>query len=217
MSQVCALEYDFRRASADEALRDVRAAIINREVIKIKRQDSQTKKVTEKFDRRIGTANIEVTNHADHYRRHWVALQVLGKVLDKSDPCLRRLNDADAVKLDVSTAQNLLGQSTVPVSWIWGDFRFVEAVEDSRYQEFYDDGKWPQFEEGNVLMMQLVRRVHWFRSSAVHTRWEEEVRLLEEEMRRTLRFYAYHRAQWEDRAQNRTQAQEYGAAAYARK
>ena len=65
--------------------------------------------------------------------------------------------------------------------------------------------------------MHSVRRVHWFRSSAVHTRWEEEVRLLEEEMRRTLRFHAYHRAQWEDRAQNRTEAQEYGAAAYARK
>ena len=141
MSQVCGLEYDFRRASANEALRDVRAAIINREVIKIKRQDSQTKKVTEKFDRRIGTANIEVANHADHYRRHWVALQALGEVLNRSDPRLRRLNEADAVKLDISTAQNLLGQSTARVSWIWGDFGFVESVQDSRYQEFYDDGK----------------------------------------------------------------------------
>ncbi|KAI1789500.1 hypothetical protein LXA43DRAFT_892819 [Ganoderma leucocontextum] len=201
MRQVCALEYDFRRATADEALGDVRAAIISREVIKIKRQDSQSKKVTERYDRRISTANNDVGNHVDHYRRHWIALEVLGKVLDRSDPQLRRLNDADAVNIDISTAQNLLGQSKQAVSWIWGDFSFVESVEDSRYQEFYDD----------------VRRVHWFRSSAVCTRWKEEVRLLEEEMRRTLRFHAYHRDQWEAHLRKKIASQEPGAAAYARK
>ncbi|KAI1785018.1 hypothetical protein LXA43DRAFT_976457 [Ganoderma leucocontextum] len=141
MCQVSALEYDFRRATTGEALGDVRAAIINREVIKIKRQDSQSKKVTERYDRRISTTNADVANHVDHYRRHWTALEVLGKVLDKSDPQLRRLNDTDAVNIDLSTAQNLLGQSKQAVSWIWGDFSFVESVEDSRYQEFYDDGK----------------------------------------------------------------------------
>ncbi|KAI1796329.1 hypothetical protein LXA43DRAFT_969822 [Ganoderma leucocontextum] len=201
MRQVCALEYDFRRATADEALGDVRAAIISREVIKIKRQDSQSKKVTERYDRRIGTTNTDVANHVDHYRRHWIALEVLGKVLDRSDPHLRRLNDADAVNINISTAQNLLGQSKQAVSWIWGDFAFVESVEDSRYQEFYDD----------------VRRVHWVRLSAVCMRWTEEVQLLEEEMRRTLRFHAYHRDRWEDHARKKVKTEKSGAVAYARK
>ncbi|KAI1783685.1 hypothetical protein LXA43DRAFT_1102211 [Ganoderma leucocontextum] len=47
-------------------------------------------------------------------------------------------------------------------------------------------------------------------------RWKEEVRLLEEEMCRTLRFHAYHHDQWEDRAR-KVESQEPGAAAYARK
>ena len=141
MRQVLELEYDFRRATASGALGDVRAAIINREVIKIKRQDSQSKKVTERYDRRARAANADVVNHVDHYRRHWIALEALGRVLDKSDPQLRRLNDADVVKIDMSTANNLLGQSKQAASWIWGDFSFVESVQDSRYQEFYDDGR----------------------------------------------------------------------------
>ena len=48
-------------------------------------------------------------------------------------------------------------------------------------------------------------------------RWKEEVRLLEEEMRRTLRFHAFHRDQWETHARKKVGSQELGAAAYARK
>ena len=59
----------------------------------------------------------------------------------ESDPHFRCLKDADAVNIDISTAQNLLGQSKRAASWIWGDFSFVEHEEDSRYQEFYDDGE----------------------------------------------------------------------------
>ncbi|KAI1785592.1 hypothetical protein LXA43DRAFT_899410 [Ganoderma leucocontextum] len=197
--RLCTLEYDFRRVAADQALGDLRASIISREVIKMKRQHSQSKKTTERFDRRIVTANAEVANIADHYRRHWNALRLLG--LPASDPQFRRLKDADAVNINLSTAQNLLGQSKHPVSWIWGDFSFVESEEDTRYQEFYDD----------------ARRVHWFRSSAVHARWEEEVYLLAEEMRRTFRFHAYQRDQWNAHAREMDTSQESGAAAYARK
>ena len=48
-------------------------------------------------------------------------------------------------------------------------------------------------------------------------RWKEEVRLLQEEMRRTLCFHAFHRGQWEACARKKVGFQEFGAAAYARK
>ncbi|KAI1785585.1 hypothetical protein LXA43DRAFT_899423 [Ganoderma leucocontextum] len=197
--RLCALEYDFRQVAADRALGDVRASIISCEVIKMKKHDSHSKKTTERYDRRIMTANAEVANNADHYRRHWSALHVLG--MPDSDPQFRRLKDADAVNIDLSTAQNLLGQSKRAVSWIWGDFSFVESKDDTRYQEFYDD----------------ARRVYWFRSSAVHAHWEEEVHLLVEEMRCTLRFHGYQRDQWNAYAREKDASQESGAAAYARK
>ncbi|KAI1796811.1 hypothetical protein LXA43DRAFT_879378 [Ganoderma leucocontextum] len=199
MRQVCELEYDFRRVAANEALGDLRAAIISREVVKMKRKDSQSKKTTERYDRRIGGANADVENLADHYRRHWTALRVLG--MEESDPHFRRLKDADAVNIEVSTAQNLLGQSKWATSWIWGDFSFVEHEEDSQYQEFYDD----------------ARRVHWFRSSAVFARWKEEVQLLKEEMCRTLRFYAYMHDRWNDHARAKEALADSPTIAYARK
>ena len=62
-----------------------------------------------------------------------------------------------------------------------------------------------------------ARRVHWFRSSAFAARWKEEVKLLQEEMRRTLRFHAYQRDSWNKHARAKTCNKELGAAAYAQK
>ena len=41
-----------------------------------------------------------------------------------------------------------------------------------------------------------MRRVHWFRTSALACRWREEKLLLEEEMRRTIRFFVHFREHW---------------------
>ena len=62
-----------------------------------------------------------------------------------------------------------------------------------------------------------ARRVHWSRSSATHARWCEEVELLKEEMRRTVRFFHYYRYQWEVVTRKEEEASNLGAAAYARK
>lgn len=62
-----------------------------------------------------------------------------------------------------------------------------------------------------------ARRVHWFRSRALAARWIEEIALLLEEMRRTVRFFGRSREVWETRARDRDQHNEPGAAAYARR
>ena len=53
--------------------------------------------------------------------------------------------------------------------------------------------------------------------SALRSRWSEEVRLLEEEMRRTVRFYKWNKRDWEVTAEIRENEKLQGAAAYARK
>ena len=138
MKQARTFEYDFRQLAADRALGDVRAAIIKREVIYMKKQHSHTKKTTETMERRIHTVNNEIAQLADHYHRHWVLLRTMG--LGAADPDFQPLRDSDLIKFEISTAQNTPGQSREKVSWLWGDFKFVDSETDSRYQDFYNDG-----------------------------------------------------------------------------
>jgi hypothetical protein len=48
--------------------------------------------------------------------------------------------------------------------------------------------------------------VEWSRAKARKTRWQEEVKLLEEEMRRTLRYLEWQALWWESRQDARTEA-----------
>lgn len=59
-------------------------------------------------------------------------------------------------------------------------------------------------------------RVHWFRSSALRTRWWEEATLLPEEMRRMVRFFKRFELDWMKRAKDLS-ATDAARAAYARK
>jgi len=61
-------------------------------------------------------------------------------------------------------------------------------------------------------------RIEWCRARARAMRWSEEVLLLEEEMRRVLRFLEWHAKWWEDqqgRHTNLSPAEEKGMRAYA--
>ena len=59
--------------------------------------------------------------------------------------------------------------------------------------------------------------MHWFRSSAQYTRWKEELEILEEEMKRVVRFFMYWERKWLELARSRDGDGEHGAAAYARR
>ena len=58
-------------------------------------------------------------------------------------------------------------------------------------------------------------KVHWFRRSALKMRWQEQILLVEEEMRRILRFFRYHEDLWKSRVTSGRETA--GAIAYARK
>lgn len=71
--------------------------------------------------------------------------------------------------------------------------------------------------ESTESMVASVKRVHWFRSSALCQRWREEFKLLTEEMRRTVRFFGFFRKAWTARAEAHDILEERASAAYARK
>ncbi|KAI0713022.1 hypothetical protein C8T65DRAFT_695089 [Cerioporus squamosus] len=180
------LETDFRRAEALNKLEDVRPAVITREVIKLHKLKFTGKSITTRNRSMIQEAEEGVTQAANRYRRHWVALRALGL----EDTSLRPLAKGDLARFDLSTERDL-GKSKRQTSWIWENFSFVDSEADDRSRVVYDD----------------ARRVHWFCSSALYTRWKEELDIVDEEMKRTVRFFMY----WERRDGNG----EDGGAAYA--
>lgn len=94
------------------------------------------------------------------------------------------------------------GDAANPVSWIWGQRQ--ETVEKDRdIVDFW-------VKEGMFLFFSVWirlptippietitgQRVEYHLANANASRWVEEVNLLEEEMKRTIRYFNYHTEQW---------------------
>ena len=135
MRSLVELETDFRRAEALNQLEDVRTSIIAREVIKLHKQKFTGKSLTTRNRSFIQEAEEGVQKAANRYRRHWIALHVLGF----NDTALRPLAGADLTRFDVTTERDL-GKSKRQTSWIWENFSFVDSQEDDRSRGVYDDG-----------------------------------------------------------------------------
>ncbi|ETW79406.1 hypothetical protein HETIRDRAFT_452615 [Heterobasidion irregulare TC 32-1] len=148
-------------------------------------------------------ANLKIKNHklavdaaASRYRLARSKLVSLG--LSPEDPTYRELQVSDVVPFTVYTVDQQLGDSKRQPSWIWSDFHFVEG----------------QNEEIRQYCEEMLK-VHWFRRSALKTRWQEQLMLVEEEMCRILRFFDYHEELWRSRVTSGGGTA--GLSAYARK
>ena len=60
-------------------------------------------------------------------------------------------------------------------------------------------------------------RVYWFRTHATSERWTEELKLVEEEMKRTVRFFDYYYNIWIQRAEVHERNGALASASYAHK
>ncbi|TBU25756.1 hypothetical protein BD311DRAFT_780148 [Dichomitus squalens] len=189
MNEALTLERNLRFVAADHALEDLRTALIGVGYLQLDKRTKQRKTHTTRAQAKIQTVQREADKAANQYRRHRLALLALG--MDGSDPRYKILTSKQVVPFSMESDRSTVGQSSVATSWIWENFVFT-ATEDAR-------------------------RVHWSRSKATHTRWCEEVELLKEEMRRTVRFFCYHRDKWERTARTEDADKNAGAAAYARK
>ncbi|KAI0741135.1 hypothetical protein C8Q76DRAFT_608959 [Earliella scabrosa] len=196
---IAAWEKRVREGRANDALNELRTNIITSEMLKLKKMDSTGKAASTRMGKKIQRKHGEVESAAEDYRRTWTALLALG--VSEDDPLFRPLRKQDVVKFPMTSNRDNIGNSRKAVSWIWEDMSFGEREDDEQYKDFYDD----------------VRRVHWFRSSALVARWREEVNVLVEEMHRSVRFFGHFRRTWVRAAEDHDAKQEDADAAYARK
>ncbi|KAI0309603.1 hypothetical protein OF83DRAFT_1071807 [Amylostereum chailletii] len=194
------IEKKLWEGQANEALDDLRAQLITSYAMRLgKRTISGVIKNTRE-QRKQERKRDAVNKAADRYRRARGALLELGMTAD--DKNFRHLATKDVVPFVVALDDEVLGQGKKQPSWLWGDFSFMEKQ---------GDGVRKYCAESELL------KVHWFRRRALCTRWEEEVNLLQEEMRCMLRFFRARAEWWDEGAKACKQEGKAGAAAYKKK
>ncbi|KAI0683387.1 hypothetical protein C8T65DRAFT_713458 [Cerioporus squamosus] len=142
----------------------------------------------------LDAVRVHITTHATledqkkqgsaaRYNAIRAILLVLGMSPDDKEfqPLLRK----DMKVFSIIMEEQMLGDSARRPSWIWGDFSFIgkEASGDIK-----------------TFMLESLR-VHWFRYSALVTRWSEEVDTEREEMFHTTKTFKHDMEMWQKRAE----------------
>lgn len=141
----------------------------------------------------------DVNLAADSYRRAYNALVALGL---QNSPDFRKLDPKDVRPFVVRTSDQQLGDSKSQPSWIWQKLQFLNTKDVTRSFHKYAE---------------QVIEVHWFRMSALKSRWEEEAHVVVEEMKRTVRFFKFQQDHWLQEGDKHEDCNSLGHAAYARK
>ncbi|KAG1758273.1 hypothetical protein EDD22DRAFT_981491 [Suillus occidentalis] len=192
-------EWDLRQAQANDALDDLRAVInMTYHLYKYKNAFVRGQRANTRAQGIIHSAESRINAISAKYTAARDALIMLASKLGKNDDWQRILKPLDRAKDAVPLNHDegkTVGQQNI--SWIWK----TPGVSNNQ-------------EEG----LQDSLRVEWCKARARAHRWEEEVQLLREEMRRVLSFFEW-QARWWDAQGSRRQfsspAFTEGAVAYA--
>jgi hypothetical protein len=204
MSPVVEKERRLREAQADDALADIRH---QRRIIsglwqfKKMKVDGTGNKPCTRMRTLYNRFHLRMRRCASRYRAARNALLVLNP--DGSwQVRLKELKEADIRgpgKDDDGTSN-----SRFEPSWIWLVPRVHSAPDMGESEEVLDDSM----------------RVEWAKSQARKQRWEEEVLIIQEEMRRVIKYHEWRAQWWHDQGMRRKDANDAtldGIAAYAKK
>ncbi|RXW13164.1 hypothetical protein EST38_g12692 [Candolleomyces aberdarensis] len=205
------LEFQLREAQAHEALGTLRRSLQMRATFyDTKDRWARGQKQNTRSKNAINSAQARINVARDEYRVARAALVNLSKLLSQPmDESLHVLNDSDIRSMKTTETDRdsagrvftlskalrslededirpvhetapgtvgLTGETRKTLSWIWRGGKITGAEEDSYYDEEI--------------------RVEWAKSRSRVARYREEIRIVEEEMNRTLRFWNWKADQW---------------------
>ncbi|KAJ7108379.1 hypothetical protein C8R43DRAFT_1091876 [Mycena crocata] len=221
-TEIQRFEYRLRVGQANEALHDIRRHLLVRTHM-YKYKDKQVRGVRSNMrsKQKIDALEDRIRRAAAQYRAARMALVSLGKALDERgwELTLKELKDEDirarprATFSDPERQRGVRGSAAAikrqklrrkkrtvrPLSWIW--------ISQTTAQK-----------AGEPQAMNEALRIEWAKARARRLRWCEEVDLLEEEMRRILKFFTWWSGWWTSLIGQRepvSDAQSEGETAYA--
>ncbi|KAJ7178517.1 hypothetical protein C8R43DRAFT_871571 [Mycena crocata] len=134
---------------------------------------------------RTAVVRLKGTAHAPHFKELLDGHIRLDGDNGESDAAAKKKLAMISAGRGARAPRNAPGQSKGVMSWIWTS----RAGSGDDEKDLHDS-----------------IRVEWCRAKARKRRWEEEVQLLQEEMRRTLRYLDWQATWWEERVNPRSQA-----------
>ncbi|KAI0364498.1 hypothetical protein BV20DRAFT_1057147 [Pilatotrama ljubarskyi] len=192
-------ERKLREGQANEALDNLRLHLTTHLSLNVRRTQGSGVVHNTQADRRLQAKRDAINEAKEQYRAARHRLIVLG--MPETDQTFRVLQDSDCRAFVIVSEEQRAGDSYRDQSWIWGNFSFAHRLAEGDIKKFVI---------GSV-------KVHWFRQSALKSRWEEEVELRWEEMWRTLRFFEHEENKWLTKSRALHDQGLFGAAAAARR
>ncbi|KAF6741966.1 hypothetical protein DFP72DRAFT_994725 [Ephemerocybe angulata] len=186
------IEFQLRSAQAQEALTTLRRSLQRRITVHdLKKRWLRGQGANTKALNLLATIEAQIAAARDEYRQARVALLALGKMLGKSglESFYLPLEDSDIramVRPDLDEPEgnrdvnNNTGATRHVSSWIW---RHASVSEDN-HTEY----------EAEAI------KVEWAKSRARASRYQEEIRIVREEMNRTIRYFKWKEDSWYEKA-----------------
>ena len=189
-------EQQLRRGQANDILHDIRSKIGLYSFIWKKTSGTFGQAAKTRNAKTISNTTAKISELRLQYEDVRLKLQVLGEAGDQYPPLTQR----DCIPLDIEHGHEEPGMSKKTISWIWrdntcGGNSSVWQAEGSSHLYIAQH----VFPNPPIV---LATRIEWFRSSARTTRWKEEKDILEEEMKRTQRFYLHGYLTWRERSKS---------------
>ncbi|RXW22164.1 hypothetical protein EST38_g3695 [Candolleomyces aberdarensis] len=174
------IEYKLRNAQAHEALGvlrcnlQIRATLYDVKDRWLRGQGANTRALNA-----IATVQARIASARDEYRQARAALLALADLLGhmKVDQEFLPLEEKDIRSM--VEAEPGQGETRRKLSWIWRRVNAADATE----------------EETEQFVTETIR-VEWGKSRARAERYQEEIKLVQEEMDRSLRFFVWKAADW---------------------
>ncbi|KAJ3537499.1 hypothetical protein NMY22_g5569 [Coprinellus aureogranulatus] len=171
------IEYRLQTAQAHEALGNLRRNLqIRATLYDVKRRWMRGQGANTRALKAIATVQGRISAFRDEYRKARTAILSLASVMRKGDHSKLFPALEDKHIRPMTEYSDGRSQTNKVLSWIW---RITGATDDLK-GDFGTD----------------TRRVEWGKSYARVQRYKEEILLVKEEMRRTLRFFEWKEADW---------------------
>ena len=214
LSKMVSQEIELRKGQAYECLHRLRLALglksaIFRKTIRLAKSQ-KTKTRTRSSVQRVEAA---VRLHVRRYNKARHALVQLGS----SQDVLNEFQEIHKEHLKMSrdiTEENRFGQRSENLAWFWR----VDGGKKRDADAWLDEGEFHLDIFKYMLMSMcgmIVDRVNWLRARARYLRWNEEVTILQHEMRWTVLWFGKQRAIWDNRLGKASVTQSTGHQAYA--
>ncbi|KAJ7592036.1 hypothetical protein C8J56DRAFT_781105 [Mycena floridula] len=200
-------EWVLREAQANDALEGVRSQLrMNAFLVKRKIDYASGVRENNRSNSTIQNTSSKMRAHADRYRVARKALWNLRDFIDDKPASFfehfRELHDEDCKPLPIDRLQVGEGRAIRVITWIWTALGTnIRETGDKR-----------------VLLDEM--RIQWLKYRARAMRWEEEVELLQEEMRRVNVYLLWQASSWRKKGDDfvsSSQRIDEGAKAYAQR